>query len=219
MSVCTLLTSTSCFADKWPDIEFPKNANVEVVADNMMIYGNQMRTWVVKVKQSQMQSAAFFKKQWKNKSERFDARIFNGDYVINSLQPPFLLTARIKQEYEQVIIYVGITKAADDKNQRRKQTRFPQLVGTTVMSDINSTDLYKKGRTLMLINKRSIEANYHYYRDYYRRRGWLETSGIIDNSAGNAVLRMNNGTNLLDMSFKKSKSETHIVAIQVMEEQ
>ena len=81
-----LFFTTQGFASEWPEIDFPKSSQVEVVADSMRYHGYPMKTWVLKDKQSQMMMANFFKQQWLDSSDRFDARMFNGDYVINSLQ-------------------------------------------------------------------------------------------------------------------------------------
>ena len=207
-------------AESWPKIKFPDKAIVQVVADNMKFHGSEMKTWVVEQKDTQMSVAAFYKKQWKDVSEKFDARMFNGDYIINSLQPPFLFTARIKSNYEGTLTYVGITKANDDiVNKSSSSKRFPQLPETSVLSDIQSNDIYKSGRTLVLANKRSVEANFYFYKDYYKRVGWLETTSILDNSANKAALKLNYGTNYLDLSFERNTKhkQTHIVVTLVNE--
>lgn len=209
-----------CFAEAWPELSFPEKATVEVVADNMLIYGSKMKTWVVRDKSSQMNTAAFYKRQWKSNSEKFDARMFNGDYVINSLQPPYLLTARIKQEYDQTITFVGITKEEQSSDNKADIENFiPNLPETTILSDIKSSDVYKKGRTLVLANNRSVESNYHFYRNHFLRKGWVETTGILDNVAGKAALKMNMGTKFIDLSFDKSRkfTQTHIVINHVAE--
>ncbi|MFT5235205.1 MAG: hypothetical protein ACI8SK_000320 [Shewanella sp.] len=210
--------SAQSYASDWPEIEFPESAQVEVVADNMRYHGYPMKTWVVTDKQSQMMTANFFKKQWQEDSERFDARMFNGDYVINSMQPPYLLTARISQTYDGVVTYVGITKdVSDDELAKVNKLKFPKPNGATVISDIQSQDIFKQGRTLILSSPQSLSANYHYYRRHFQQRGWLENSAILDINAGKAVLQMSQGTNLVDISFNIKKSKVYIVANQVTE--
>ncbi|WP_076410095.1 hypothetical protein [Shewanella sp. UCD-KL12] len=214
----SLLFSATIYASDWPEIEFPDTAKVEVVADSMRYHGYPMKTWVMNDKQSQMMTANFFKKQWQADSERFDAKMFNGDYVINSLQGPYLLTARISKSYDGVVTYVGITKNIDESELiEANQVQFPKPNGARVISDIQSQDLFKQGRTLVLSSPQSLSASYHYYRRYYQRRGWLENSAILDTQAGKAALQMSQGTNIIDLSFNKKQSKTYIVANQVME--
>ncbi|NKF49353.1 hypothetical protein G3R49_02000 [Shewanella sp. WXL01] len=215
-----VLLALICFAahaDRWPQIQFPKDAEVNVVADDMLYNGYPMRTWHLRDKQSQMMLASFFKKQWQNKSDKFDARMFNGDYVINSLQRPYLLTARIKQDYQGTIAYIGITKNLDELALKRVDNDFPTPSGSEVMSNIQSTDLYKKGHTLMVKSGKSLSASYHFYREYYQRRGWVEVSSILDNQAGKAALQMSQGANVVDISFFTQESAVIIVANQVKE--
>ena len=216
--VLLTLFSTQSYASDWPEIEFPETAKVEVVADDMRYQGYPMKTWVVTDKQSQMMMANFFKQQWQEKSERFDARMFDGDYVINSMQRPYLLTARISQTYDGVVTYVGITKDISDTELARvNQQKFPKPHGATVISDIQSQDLFKQGRTLVLSSPQSLSASYHYYRRHFQQRGWIENSAILDTNAGKAVLQMSQGTNLIDISFNIKKSKVYIVANQVTE--
>ncbi|MEC4728091.1 hypothetical protein HWQ46_21375 [Shewanella sp. D64] len=212
------LFSAQAYASDWPEIEFPESAKVEVVADNMRYQGYPMKTWVVTDKQNQMMMANFFKQQWQDNSERFDARMFNGDYVINSMQPPYLLTARISQNFDGVVTYVGITKEISETELAKvNQHQFPKPHGATVISDIQSQDLFKHGRTLVLSSPQSLSASYHYYRRHFQQRGWLENAAILDTNAGKAVLQISQGTNLIDISFNIKKSKVYIVANQVTE--
>ncbi len=102
--------SLPLLATEWPEIQFPDSATVEVVAEEMVYQGTPMATWVMRDKSNQMMTAAFFKRQWQGKSERFDEQMFGQDYIINSLQPPFLLTARIRKDFDGVLAYIGISK-------------------------------------------------------------------------------------------------------------
>ncbi|QFU24336.1 hypothetical protein FM038_020745 [Shewanella eurypsychrophilus] len=214
----SLIFSATTYASDWPEIEFPDTAKVEVVADSMRYHGYPMKTWVMNDKQSQMMTANFFTQQWQENSERFDAKMFNGDYVINSLQSPYLLTARISKNYDGVVTYVGITKNVDESELiDANQIQFPKPNGARVISDIQSQDLFKLGRTLVLSSPQSLSASYHYYRRHFQQRGWAENSAILDTHAGKAVLQMSQGTNLIDISFNKKKSKVYIVANQVTE--
>jgi hypothetical protein len=208
--------SSFAYGKDWPNVEFPETAQVEIVADQMHYNGYPMKTWVVKDKRSLMVMADFFKKQWQTDSERFDARMFNGDYVINSLQPPYLLTARIAQQYGSVIAYVGITKNMDDSQLAKvNRNKFPKPNGATVLSDIQSHDLYKQGRTVILSSTQSLSSNYHYYRNHFQQRGWIATTTILDPQAGKAALQMSQGTDSVDISFDSKDSQIYIVANQV----
>lgn len=215
-----LVISGSAQSVDWPEIQFPDTAKVEIVADNMTHNGYPMKTWLMTDKQSQMMTASYFKNQWQNKSLRFDARMFDGDYIINSLQPPYLLTARIQQKLDGVVAYVGITKDIDEQSSRQaKNNSFPILNNSDVISDIYSNDIYKQGRTLTIISKQSASANYYFYRNYFIRQGWVESSGLLDAAEGTAALQLNKGSNVVDISFNTEKNVTYIIANQVMEGQ
>ena len=206
-----------CFSVEWPDIEFPEDAVVEIVAEDIKMYGYPTKTWIVKDNASQMLTAAFFKKQWKSKSDKFDEQKLGSDYVINSLQDPFLLTARIKKEYDGVTVLVGITQNIEASSNNISADQFPSPLNSNIISDIKSKDLFKNGRTVILQNKRSISENYHYYRRYFQRLGWSENTGILDVNSGKAVLMMSNGANTVDISFNKRNENVNVVFNQVMD--
>jgi len=212
-----LILPSICLGAEWPEIEFPKDSSVEIVADNMKMYGYPTKTWIVKDKTSQMLMAAFFKKQWKSESDKFDEQKLGSDYVINSLQEPFLLTARIKKEFDGVTVLVGVTKNIESNVNQSTVDKFPVPINSNVISDIQSQDLFKKGRTVIIQNKKGLSENYHYYRRYFQRLGWLESSAILDVGTGKAVLMMSQGTNTVDISFNKKKAVVNIVVNQVME--
>ncbi|WP_299570158.1 hypothetical protein [uncultured Shewanella sp.] len=217
--ICLILLFWPMFtyADNWPDIQFPDSALVEIVADDMTMHGFPMRTWVVKDKTSQMMMANFFTKQWQNNSDKFDAQMFNGDYVINSLQSSFLLTARIHREYDGVTAYVGITQNIDEDKARVNKGKFPTPNKSIILSDIQSKDIYKQGHTLVIQSGQSLSASYHFYRRYYQRRGWAESTAKLSPQVGKAVLQMSKGTDIVDISFNTKKSKVYIVANQVKE--
>ncbi|KVX01522.1 hypothetical protein [Shewanella frigidimarina] len=205
------------YADNWPGIEFPDSAVVEIVADDMTVYGFPMRTWIVKDKKSQMMMANFFAQQWRNNSDKYDAQMFNGDYVINSLQSSFLLTARIHREDDGVTVYVGVTQNIEQDKASANKKDFPTPNKSIILSDVQSTDIYKHGHTLVIQSGESLSASYHFYRRYYQRRGWAEISAKLSPQVGKAVLQMSKGADIVDISFNTKKSKIYIVANQVKE--
>lgn len=200
----------------WPKLEFPESATVEVVADNMQMNGYPMKTWVMKNKSSQQLTAAYFRKQWKRQSQLFHEQMFEGDYIVNSLQPPYLLTARISQSVDGVIAYIGVTEEADE-SRVKMGSKFPLPNGANVLSDIASNDVYKSGRVLVVSTSRSLSASYHFYRNHYLNRGWLEDSSLLDVSAGKAALILTKGANIVNLSFDTNNSQVFLVANQVFE--
>lgn len=74
----------------------------------------------------------------------------------------------------------------------------PKMKGSQVIDDLTSYDPGKKGRTLLLSNKFSVESNSEYYRNYYTGRGW---GTLLDAS--------NDGGQAL--AFGRFGKEAHIV--------
>lgn len=213
-----MLSAVSWAADDWPELKFPANAKIEVVADEMEYNGYPMRTWIARVPGNAADAAAFYQKNWQPHSERFDRREFNDDIIINSLQPPYLLTARLQQELGQTIALVGVTKNLDDKALKHiKASDMPIPLGTHLVSEVSSRDPGKQGKTTVLMSERGLSSGYEFYRDYYHRAGWQEVRSILDSSAGKASLRFNRGAEFVDISFSKKGAQIQIVAHRIKE--
>lgn len=216
--VFILLISNQSFATQgWPEVEFPKNATVEIVADNMNFNGMPMRTWAVTDKQtSPILAAAFYRQQWKDNSFKFDEQKLGNDFIINSLQPPYLLTARIKPQLKGVLVYVGISKneaVTADAN----SLAFPTLASSTVLSDIRNQDLFKRGRTLLLSSNSEIGSAYRYYYNYFVGQGWSVSGDLLDVNAGKGVLMFTSGSSTVDITFSRKSGQLSIVANLVSE--
>ncbi|BCV30656.1 MULTISPECIES: hypothetical protein [Shewanella] len=205
--------SLPLLAAEWPEIQFPDSATVEVVAEEMVYQGTPMATWVMRDKSNQMMTAAFFKRQWQGKSERFDEQMFGQDYIINSLQPPFLLTARIRKDFDGVLAYIGISK--DPGSPVHSKLAFPMPSGSTVLSDVSSKDLFKSGRTLVFNSNRTLADTFHYYQRHFQRQGWSEVGTYLDSEIG--TLMFTKGSNTLDISINRKNGLVYVVANQVME--
>ncbi len=207
-----LLCGKSLAAQNWPNVEFPKNATVEIVADNMNFNGIPMRTWAVTDQQtSPMLTAAFFRQQWKDSSIKFDEQKFGNDFIINSLQPPYLLTARIKPQLKGVLVYVGISKN-EAVTANANSLAFPTLASSTVLSDIRSQDLFKRGRTLLLRSGSDIGSAYRYYYNYFVGQGWTVSGDILDVTAGKGALMLSSGSSTVDITFNRMAGHVSIVA-------
>ncbi|MCH4293088.1 hypothetical protein MJ923_02055 [Shewanella sp. 3B26] len=205
-------------ADEWPEITFPQNASVDIVSDNMNFMGLPMRTWVVNYRGDASELARFFTTQWEGNSVKFNDTILNGDVIINSWQPPYLLTARVKRRYEFSVAYVGVSQNLSfDEYETNKSNVFPSLNGTAVLSDVSSIDLFKRGRTVVLMNERRVSESYYYYKNYFQSRGWTEVVGILEPSVNQAVLRFNKQNSFMDISLKSELGKTHIVANEMVD--
>lgn len=213
-----LIFSGVTSADEWPEIRFPQNASVDIVSDNMNFMGLPMRTWVVNYRGDASELARFFTNQWEGNSVKFNDANLNGDVIINSWQPPYLLTARVKRKYEFSVAYVGVSQNLSfDEYETNKANVFPSLNGTAVLSDVSSIDLFKRGRTVVLMNERRVSESYYYYKNYFQSRGWTEVVGILEPSVNQAVLRFNKQNSFMDISLKSELGKTHIVANEMVD--
>ncbi|WP_341503839.1 hypothetical protein [Gallaecimonas sp. GXIMD4217] len=201
----------STAAQAWPSIDFPDGARVEVAAEDTSYNGFPMRTWVMHDRQSQMMTAAFFRKQWKADSELFDEQMFQGDYIINSLQPPYLLTARIANTGSGVTAYVGITQSLEEHQLKTPGDQFPMPAQTRVLTDQVSTDLYKQGRTLVLSSDGSVSSLFNFYQSHYRRRGWVDNGSLLDPAAGKGALLMSRDQKELNISIERRQGKSYLV--------
>jgi len=93
---------------------------------------------------------------------------------------------------------------------------FPKMRGSYVANDIRSSDLAKKGRTIIMMNAASVTTNANFYRDHYLNQGW-QTEMDMPISGGNVhTLRFRNGNK--NVSIVINKGEKTIITAQINKE-
>ena len=105
-----------------------------------------------------------------------------------------------------------LPKRIEDNSLEISKKDFPMLSGSQVIDDQRHQDPHKRGRTLMISNQFSIDANSKFYLEHYRRLGWKVSGNTQGSRLRGRVLVLQKGNDLLNLTIQKLAGGTYVVA-------
>lgn len=174
--VCVL--SGSVWAG-WPVIEPPPGASVEWVGDDMKLNGVPMQIRRFTSGMSVTEVMAFYRDRWKERLSPVENTV--GEWrIIGRQSGDFYLTVQAKKSDSSGSEgFLGVSRlpAVATGGGPVFDTRFPKMEGTEVVSDVDSNDKGKLGKTLILKNDYSVQSNASYYQSVLPTQGWKRNEG------------------------------------------
>ncbi len=212
-----LLAATVCtaaFAQEkavpCPEFPVPYVGQTQWVAENMRMNGMPMQIKELTTEQTPQQVIAFYRQRWS------DAPPFSHEYEVGGM--PAIATLRSGCFYTvQVMPYgrgakalLGVSTKPDGGQLKTPGAGFPNMAGSTVLNDIDHYDSGKTGRTIMLTNTYSPDANLNFYRRTMADDGW---SAIMDRPVGGSkgishVLVLKRGYHEANLTISPGKAGT-----------
>ena len=168
--VCVL--SGSAWAG-WPVIEPPPGASVEWVGDDMKLNGVPMQIRRFTSGMSVPEVMAFYRDRWKERISPVENTV--GEWsIIGRQSGDFYLTVQAKKSDRGSEGLLGVSRlpALATGSGPVFDIRFPKMEGTDVVSDVDSNDKGKLGKTLILKNNFSVQSNASYYQSVLPTQGW-----------------------------------------------
>lgn len=158
----------------WPVIEPPPGANVEWVGDDMKLNGVPMQIRRFTSSMTVAEIMAFYRVRWKERISPVENTV--GEWsVIGRQSGDFYLTVQVKQSDRggsEGLLGVSRLPAFASGSGPTFDARFPKMEGTEVVSDMDSNDKGKLGKTLILKNDYSVQSNASYYQSVLPAQGW-----------------------------------------------
>jgi hypothetical protein len=174
--LCALLAALAGTVRAAPDLPAPPNARVEQVTGAATVNGMQMAVRRFRVERSVDHVLRFYRQLWRAPRQEMPG------YMENTFGPWEMITRLDGEWFLSVQVQsTGVNDAwgyltvshLDVAQARAKPGRgFPMMDGTSVVNDLRSDDMGKRGRTLLLANGFSAAANAEYYIGHYLDRGW-----------------------------------------------
>jgi hypothetical protein len=206
-----------------PDFPPPPDSTVSKVGDSIVLNGIAMDIRLFGSRKSPGEVLAFYRDHWPEGSQD------QPGYVETDAMPPWRIITRVEDGYLMTVQvqaakksdgstgYLGISRMPDlDEAPPELGRGFPKMRGSYVANDLQSKDLAKKGRTIVLMNGASVRTNANFYRDFYLNSGW---SAEMDKeiSGGNIhTLRFRNGNR--NVSIVINGGGTTVVTAQITKE-
>ena len=166
----------------------PPNSRVVVVAQNMVVNGVPMSANELHSKQTPSDVIRFYRSEWESRSQRV-LETNEGEWrTLATKDGNCFFTAQIKAGVDAgTYALLGVTQLVTGTPKARGEG-FPKLGGSTVYNDIVSKDMGKTGRTLLMANKFSVDANASFYRNAMSSDGWVSISDRRGKTEGGARL-------------------------------
>ncbi len=166
----------------------PPNSRIVVVAQDMAVNGVPMSASELHTKQTPSDVMRFYRDEWKSRSQRVVETNEGGWQTLASKDGNCFFTAQIKAGVGSgTYALLGVTQLVTG-TPRPRGDGFPKMGGSTVYNDIVSKDLGKTGRTLVMTNTFSADANASFYKSAMAGDGWVSVSDRKAKIEGSARL-------------------------------
>lgn len=174
---CAIAAAQEKAAVPCPEFPVPYVGQVQWVAENMRLNGMPMQIKELTTEQTPQQVIAFYKQRWNDAPPYYHEYEVSGMPVIATLRRGCFYTVQVKPDGRGSKALLGVTTKPEPGQVKTPGAGFPNMAGSKILNDIDHYDAGKTGRTILLENNYSIDANLNFYRRTLVDDGW---SAIID---------------------------------------
>lgn len=200
-----------------PEFPVPHVGQVQWVAENMRMNGMPMQIKELTTEQTPQQVLAFYKQRWSDAPPYFHEYEVSGMPAIATLRKGCFYTVQVMAYGRGAKALLGVSTKPDGGQVKTLGAGFPNMAGSTILNDVDHYDTGKTGRTILLTNSYSPDANLNFYRRAMAEDGW---SAIMDRPVGGTkgishVLVLKRGyheANLTISPGKAGASGTNVLA-------
>ena len=210
MGLILLLLAAPAWSRDWPEVPAPPASKVEWVARHMIYNGIAMRVQSFESRRSASEVLAYYQQKWAGRN------------VVNPLGPWTVIGTRAGDYYLTVQVrsrgdhasqgYIGISNMPSLKHKPKLGRGFPMMENTQVIDDIRSVDDSREARTLLVLNRYSVESNALFYRKQMTLLGWRRTEDRTAQPGRARVLMFQKGAQQTIISLERQRDQTAVVA-------
>ena len=191
-----------------PEFPVPHVGQVQWVAENMRMNGMPMQIKELTTEQTPQQVIAFYRQRWSDAPPYSHEYEVSGMPAIATLRKECFYTVQVMAHGRGAKALLGVSTKPDGGQVKKPGTGFPNMAGSTVLNDIDHYDSGKTGRTIMLTNTYSPEANLNFYRRTMAEEGW---GAVMDRTVQGAkgvshVLVMKRGYHEANLTISPGKA-------------
>jgi len=156
-----------------PEFPAPQAVHLEWIAPNLRYSGIPMQIKELVTEQSPQQVIDFYKLKWGGQPPYYHEFDVGEWKAIATLRQRCFYTVQVKSDGGGARALLGVSARWDAGQSRQAGAGFPALSGSRVVNDIDHFDDGKTGRTLLIMNSHSPDANADYYRRALKADGWV----------------------------------------------
>ena len=200
-----------------PEFPIPHIGQTHWVAENMRMNGIPMQIKELTTEQTPQQVIAFYKQRWSDAPPYFHEYEVSGMPAIATLRSGCFYTVQVMSYGRGAKALLGVSTKPEPGQMKTPGARFPNMAGSTILNDVDHYDSGKTGRTILLTNSYTPDANLNFYRQKMADDGW---KAIMDRPVGGTkgishVLVLKRGyheANLTISPGKAGSSSTNVLA-------
>ncbi len=197
-----------------PEFPTPHVGRLQWVAEHMRMNGIPMQIKELTTEQTPQEVLAFYKRRWGDMPPYFHEYEVGGMPAIATLRNGCFYTVQVQPDGRGAKALLGVSTKPDGGSPKPPGTGFPNMAGSKVVNDVDHYDTGKTGRTILLFNSYSPDANLNFYRRVLADEGW---SGVIDRTVSGAkgisyVLVMKRGYHEANVTISPGKGGTSVLA-------
>ncbi len=197
-----------------PEFPTPHVGQLQWVAENMRLNGVPMQIKELTTEQTPQQVLAFYKRRWGDVPPYFHEYEVSGMPVIATLRNGCFYTVQVQSYGRGAKALLGISTKPEGGQFKAPGAGFPNMAGSKVLNDIDHFDAGKTGRTILLTNSYSPDANLNFYRRTLADDGW---SAVIDrpvegNKGISHVLVLKRGYHEANLTISPGQAGTSVLA-------
>ncbi len=164
-----------------PEFPMPHIGQAHWVAENMRMNGIPMQIKELTTEQTPKQVIAFYKQRWSDAPPYFHEYEVGGMPAIATLRSGCFYTVQVMPYGRGAKALLGVSTKPESGQIKTPGARFPNMAGSTILNDVDHYDSGKTGRTILLTNAYSPDANLNFYRRTMADEGW---KAIMDRPVG-----------------------------------
>lgn len=170
------VVGTAAFAQEkavpCPEFPVPHVGEVQWVAENMRMNGMPMQIKELTTEQTPQQVLAFYKQRWSDAPPYFHEYEVSGMPAIATLRKGCFYTVQVMAHGRGAKALLGVSTQPEGGPPKTPGAGFPNMAGSRVLNDVDHYDAGKTGRTILLTNAYSPDANLNFYRRAMADDGW-----------------------------------------------
>ncbi len=197
-----------------PEFPVPHVGQLQWVAENIRMNGVPMQIKELTTEQTPQQVIAFYKRRWGDVPPYFHEYEVAGMPVIATLRGGCFYTVQVQADGRGAKALLGVTTKPGPGETKAAGAGFPNMNGSKILNDIDHFDTGKTGRTILLTNSYSPDANLNFYRRTMADDGWTAViDRPVEGSKGiSHVLVMKRGYHEANLTITPGRAGTNVLA-------
>ena len=159
-------------AIKCRSLDAPDAARLVMAAPDISLNGVPMEVRELYWSQPPAALLDYYRALWKGNRASYYEKATPEWQVISTVRDRCIYSVQVKPQGTGSYALLGVTHLLERGATTHPGRGFPMLPGSKIVNDIVQRDSGKGGRTLLLVNDSSLQANLAFYRSEYASQGW-----------------------------------------------